>query len=57
MAQRWGSVEKSEQGISYHSRHDAVLVTIAREFTKCHQLFSHYYRKDALGFVEVAVQK
>jgi hypothetical protein len=46
-----------EQGISYHSRHDAVLVATARKFTECHQLFSHYYQKDAQGYVEVPVQK
>jgi hypothetical protein len=55
MAQRWGAVEMSEQGISYNSRHDAVLVATARKFTECHQLFSHYYQKDAQGYVEVAV--
>jgi hypothetical protein len=46
-----------EQGISYNSRHDAVLVTPARKFTECHQLFSHYCQKDAQGYVEVAEQK
>jgi hypothetical protein len=48
-------VEKSGQGISYDRRHEAVLVTAARKFTECHQLFSHYYQKDAQGYVEVAV--
>jgi len=45
----------SEQGISYNSRRDAVLVTTARKFTECLQLFSPYSQKDALGYVEVVV--
>jgi hypothetical protein len=45
----------SEQGILDSNRHDGVLVTTARKFTECHQLFSHYYQKGAQGYVEVAV--
>ena len=45
MAQRWGGCGKvgEAQRISYNYRDDAVLVTTARKFTECQQLFSHYY--------------